>query len=433
MAQVAITALSLADVDKTHWTVQASFIMSLVTGCLSVFYCCTIQSSFGSLIREEDIKDWLCKPGEWQGIERESAGHSAGSEKATSREERRQKFITRLKLQQDRWNTPSINAAVMLVAPLRLLYVSVGMFLIGLGIYLILVVSRKLLISAGVNASLAILIIYVLTVVWGLLLFYIPEILKQIESVPSKRVKREGLSIHLLLLAYEAIDQLEVIIGSLEVADDPEEIKMPFESGETIFKVLKEIMNQLEQSKYKPSQEAMSEIQQKIDEIGSKKGIKFGRTPTGGFEMRPEPSKSEDPTFDMKTRRLVRSKFAGLRGHFKQSTVRNDAVIDHSEDDVVGLLLNLPDPESRSQPGKDPAGPEAQGTAQRSKNTLFDIVRQVQAIEKEREQEGERRRLPQRTDTSKEVASEDLYNTSREGSPSGGKWSTSHRSLSATT
>ncbi|KAK5126616.1 hypothetical protein LTR85_009550 [Meristemomyces frigidus] len=71
IAQVAITALSLDQIDSTHWTAQAAFIMSLVAGSLSVFYCCVIQMTFGALVHDEDVKDWLCKPGEWQGMEEE--------------------------------------------------------------------------------------------------------------------------------------------------------------------------------------------------------------------------------------------------------------------------------------------------------------------------------------------------------------------------
>jgi hypothetical protein len=40
IAQVAITALSLPRLNLTHWTAQASFRLSLVTGCLSVSIIC---------------------------------------------------------------------------------------------------------------------------------------------------------------------------------------------------------------------------------------------------------------------------------------------------------------------------------------------------------------------------------------------------------
>ncbi|KAI6863248.1 hypothetical protein KC343_g8404 [Hortaea werneckii] len=71
IAQVAFSGLGLDEIANTHWTVQAAFIVSLVSGLLSVYYCCIIQQSFGTLVSPDDIKDWLCTPGEWHGMKDE--------------------------------------------------------------------------------------------------------------------------------------------------------------------------------------------------------------------------------------------------------------------------------------------------------------------------------------------------------------------------
>lgn len=39
VAQVAITALALEDINKVHWTAEAAFVVSLTAGGLSFFFC----------------------------------------------------------------------------------------------------------------------------------------------------------------------------------------------------------------------------------------------------------------------------------------------------------------------------------------------------------------------------------------------------------
>ncbi|RMY18030.1 hypothetical protein D0866_13296 [Hortaea werneckii] len=137
IAQVAISGLGLDEIANTHWTVQAAFIVSLASGLLSVYYCCIIQQYFGSLVSPDDIKDWLCTPGEWHVMEEELQEQFAllrpGTE-TTGTKEQLQTLRDRVlaRLQSDRWVTPSINSAVMLVAPVRLLNLAVASFLIKL-------------------------------------------------------------------------------------------------------------------------------------------------------------------------------------------------------------------------------------------------------------------------------------------------------------
>ncbi|KAI7530393.1 hypothetical protein KC331_g14693, partial [Hortaea werneckii] len=141
IAQVAISGLGLDEIANTHWTVQAAFIISLVSGLLSVFYCCIIQQDFGTLVSPDDVKDWLCTPGQWHGMEVELSEQFAslrpGNETTGTKEQLQAlRDCVLARLQSDRWKTPSINSAVILVAPVRLLNLAVTAFLTGLGVYL---------------------------------------------------------------------------------------------------------------------------------------------------------------------------------------------------------------------------------------------------------------------------------------------------------
>ncbi|KAK6393248.1 hypothetical protein LTR65_002539 [Meristemomyces frigidus] len=279
IAQVAITALSLDQIDSTHWTAQAAFIMSLVAGSLSVFYCCMIQQTFGTLISDEDVKDWLCKPGEWQGMEEELdvmngfdehiASLRPGSEATVTKEELRILTSRVLgRLSGDQWKTPSINAAMMLTAPARLLYLAVVSFLAGLGIYLGSVFSNRLAVSTGKNASLANLIIYILEVVIGLLLFYVPYVLRLLEHIPGQRVRRGARDLKIMLDAYQDLDKLQAIAEGLDAqgasAYDLE--TGPRQWEEVLFRVQHSI-RLLSHSSSAPSQEALVELEAKMQHV----------------------------------------------------------------------------------------------------------------------------------------------------------------------
>jgi hypothetical protein len=62
IAQIATSAISLTNLTSSHWAVEAFFVASLVTGCLSVFFSCAIGPAFHGLHTAADIKDFLTKP-----------------------------------------------------------------------------------------------------------------------------------------------------------------------------------------------------------------------------------------------------------------------------------------------------------------------------------------------------------------------------------
>ncbi|KAI6843643.1 hypothetical protein KC332_g2370 [Hortaea werneckii] len=270
IAQVAISGLGLDEIAKTHWTVQASFIISLVSGLLSVFYCCIIQQDFGTLVSPDDVKDWLCTPGEWHGMEEELQEQFAllrpGNETTGTKEQLqtiRDRVIARL--QSHRWETPSINSAVILVAPVRLLNLAVTAFLTGLGVYLGLVFSQNINIAAGYRGNLANMIIYILVVVINLLLFGIPTVLRFLARLPRQRVKREAYHIKLMLNTYKELDDLKRIAKSIsrdKARWASSEIESRFEDVQYAIMIISDKSSAA-------SQEAIQELTAKLKEVAA--------------------------------------------------------------------------------------------------------------------------------------------------------------------
>ena len=64
IAQIALTALSLPNLDDTHWTARAAFVVGLVAGSLAVFCSCVLQSKMSSLHSPYAVRRWLTRPHE---------------------------------------------------------------------------------------------------------------------------------------------------------------------------------------------------------------------------------------------------------------------------------------------------------------------------------------------------------------------------------
>ncbi|KAI7240001.1 hypothetical protein KC330_g1525 [Hortaea werneckii] len=280
IAQVAISGLGLNEIANTHWTVQAAFIVSLISGLLSVYYCCIIQQQFGSLISPDDIKDWLCTPGEWHGMEKELQEQFASlrpGNETTGTKEQLQTFRERAlaRLQSDRWASPSINSAVMLVAPARLLNLAVSAFLIGLGIYLAVAFSKNITIAAGDRGNLANMIIYILVVVICILLFWIPVVLRLLQRLPRHRVKREAYYIKLMLDTYKELEHLKDLIrrhdGRRDSADLLSELNPRLENVQDAITEIRDNTSAL-------SPEAIQDLTAKLREIAGETGQQVPRS-----------------------------------------------------------------------------------------------------------------------------------------------------------
>lgn len=186
IAQVAITALSLMRLQDTHWTAEASFIASLVTGALSVYFSTALSPAFNGLHSADDIKDFLTKPAKWRSLTMLNI-HLTHAEDAQSLVSDTGRKLPQL-IAEERWKVPSAYAAIMLVVPMTLLNVALNAFLIGLGIYLGKLYTAELVPSYG-SGSLGILIIYIATALFGIGMFYTPQISKAIEDIPFERYR----------------------------------------------------------------------------------------------------------------------------------------------------------------------------------------------------------------------------------------------------
>lgn len=118
LAQIAITALQLDNVEKVHWTSQACFTVSLVSSIISVYYATKQHKMLGRCLHADDIKKWILGPQHLS----TSRGRGTGTD------------------QDQDWTTydvqlPSVAAVLTISAPVALLSVAVYAFLIGLGIY----------------------------------------------------------------------------------------------------------------------------------------------------------------------------------------------------------------------------------------------------------------------------------------------------------
>ncbi|KAF2112729.1 hypothetical protein BDV96DRAFT_156474 [Lophiotrema nucula] len=187
VAQIAVTGLSLTRLEDSHWTAEAFFVISLVTGVLSVYFSCLMSPAFNGLHSAENIKEFLSKTIS----RREMRIVQDVFAEVTKRKRPSKAEIAQLeyRLFEPSRQVPSVYAAVMLVVPMSLLTIALNTFLVGLGIYLGKLYTANLIPSYG-KGSLGILIIYILTTLHGIGLFYSPQSLKAMEAYPLKRLRK---------------------------------------------------------------------------------------------------------------------------------------------------------------------------------------------------------------------------------------------------
>ena len=201
MAQVAITALSLENLASTHWTARAAFVLSVASGALSVFFACLLQQRISSLFGLSDLKDWLSKPAssaELRNTNRLVSKYTKARSKRHAKDEPKSELENETWLEigkrlrqlvnEKRWVRASFNAALMIRIPSLLLNWSVGAFLVGLGIYLGSSWTQRLDASQHQSSSLGVLITYIVVTGIGLLLFFVPMLLKYLEGAPIRRL-----------------------------------------------------------------------------------------------------------------------------------------------------------------------------------------------------------------------------------------------------
>lgn len=198
VAQVAITALGLENLDKVHWTAEAAFVLSLTTGGLSVCYACLVQQRMSSLFTTDDVKNFFSKPNsakEFQDLEPDldnlisnmrktspSDEQTAGYQRMTELERRIKQFKSR-----NKWKSASFHSILMIKAPTLLLKYALAAYIIGLGIYFGCLAFSDVGSQKPQGSYRAIFIVYIVTIFIGLLIYYVPSILKELELAPARR------------------------------------------------------------------------------------------------------------------------------------------------------------------------------------------------------------------------------------------------------
>ncbi|KAH9874894.1 hypothetical protein J1614_004381 [Plenodomus biglobosus] len=179
IAQVAISAMSLTNFTDSHWTAHAFFIVSLVTGSLSVFFSCAVSLLINGLHSSDDIKDFVFLPS--------TSRTGYIMEKMIQRRKQGKKFdpaeISKLVtlLDGDTRSVASPYAATMIVVPRSLLNIALNAFLMGLGVYLGKLYTAKLVPAYG-SGSIGILTFYLVSAVCGIAMYYIPQSLHSLET-----------------------------------------------------------------------------------------------------------------------------------------------------------------------------------------------------------------------------------------------------------
>jgi uncharacterized membrane protein YedE/YeeE len=234
LAQIALTALGLPNLDATHWTARASFVMGLVAGSLAVFCSCVLQSKMSALHNAHAVRRWLTRPRENWGDLRSYAFDQKVFSKVVPLSDRTEVFVPsfswlgvenptkdlgaidldamKQKLSQltemsnEEAYRPSLSAALILTAPSQLLNIALGSLLTGFGIYFGFVYSARLPAIEDNHSALIVLAVYIASAASGLLLFYFPVLVKLVATMRDQ--KRNGLE--------EEIKKLEVAIQEVQ-------------------------------------------------------------------------------------------------------------------------------------------------------------------------------------------------------------------------
>jgi hypothetical protein len=197
LAQIALTALGLPNLDDTHWTARASFVIGLVAGSLAVFCSCVLQSKMSALHNAHVVRRWLTRPSQrWDdtrpiGFNGRTAPALDTNVHKGDLAAMKQELLQFNEMFNEMAYRPSLSAALILTAPSQLLTIALGSLLTGFGIYFGIVYSKNLPAIEDSHSALAALVVYIATAASGLLLFYIPVLIKLVATTrDEKRVGR---------------------------------------------------------------------------------------------------------------------------------------------------------------------------------------------------------------------------------------------------
>jgi uncharacterized membrane protein YedE/YeeE len=191
IAQIALTALTLPNLDDTHWTARASFVVGLVAGSLAVFCSCILQSKMSALHTAQAVRGWLTRPREETGMR--SKFSTSGLKElirnpnAKSLAAMKEDLSQLNKMFNENAYRPSLSAALIITAPLQLLNIALGSLLTGFGIYFGVVYTAKLPAIGDHHSALAVLVVYIASAASGLLLFYLPALVKLVATMSDQK------------------------------------------------------------------------------------------------------------------------------------------------------------------------------------------------------------------------------------------------------
>lgn len=190
VTQVAITALSLPYLSQSHWVARACFVISLVSGTLSVFFAVLLQRIIGSLYEARTLRAWLSSLDTYpdmrdlralKKILQLSSTHSTsdtsqGDVEAAART--LQENFTKFDLEQRRIGVVSLFSALILETPRSMINISLGSFLTGLAVYFGFLWTRDLDVNAGPGDSRNVFIIFIVTVLCCIGMYSVPRGIK---------------------------------------------------------------------------------------------------------------------------------------------------------------------------------------------------------------------------------------------------------------
>lgn len=192
--------MSLPNLSQSHWVARAFFVTSLISGCFSVYFSCRAQKSVGALYDPSELKNWLTRrnsvPLSVWGIRKrlkqleklENISNKTGTGFSLG-DEVEKGLLEDFNHLQEWQRSSSLWSAFILQAPFSYMQLSLGSFVLGLGIYLGFVWTRDLDQGAGPNDSRKIFVVFILVVVFCIYFYVTPALYKEIEVLPVKRWK----------------------------------------------------------------------------------------------------------------------------------------------------------------------------------------------------------------------------------------------------
>lgn len=176
----------LPDFGNVHWTATAFAYISLVSGLLSTFYSFFVQQILSDLHSPEDVREWLTSP------RNNLDDRLINTIRPQCRSQRAAENVG------DRGDRiPSLTAAATLIAPSRLLSLSLGSLFIALGIYLGSVYTAKLGTLGGSNANLAVLLCFIIFSILSILQVHLPINSKRMEQISVPLMSNEAQDLRL--------------------------------------------------------------------------------------------------------------------------------------------------------------------------------------------------------------------------------------------